>query len=484
MMRASPQLASQPSPINTPACFQHDLDWVHATPSPSPMLRNPQPDAELLFAGPAPTTPGAVVPLELLRTWCSPFFESMLQELQRRISDQIVERLQAGGVFAGLGAMDGLTRAKASSSSSSPTLDDGNSPDAPFSTLFGGDPAAASRRQVKTARNLRREQPPLREETAREKGLDACSVASSSRSSPIVGSKAPGVPTGNSAQLISEHSSMLGDEPKPFSGLFTAGTKGCTPPQTQAGRKPHEAQLMSEHSGMLGDEPKPFSGLFSAGTKGGTPPQTQAGRSPHEAMPCYLFPQAPQEQPKLHRWQDQNPAPMHSPVESSCVSSHPSSSSPQFVVSSSMTAPSAMVPRRSSAGSTAPAIDRPLGLTTPALAAPAIPGVVASPAPGAVAPAPAPHEQEKSVMVCRHWKSKGFCKLEDQCKFLHPENKRGNGSRKGTGGSAGVASTGSAQLGAGNAPGFGHSQSGGSKRASRRQSGERHDTGGGDGGPP
>merc|ERR1719350_665529 len=103
-----------------------------------------------------------------------------------------------------------------------------------------------------------------------------------------------------------------------------------------------------------------------------------------------------------------------------------------------MTAPSAMVPRRSSAGSTAPAIDRPLGLTTPALAAPAIPGVVASPAPGAVAPAPAPHEQEKSVMVCRHWKSKGFCKLEDQCKFLHPENKRGSGTGDRKSSSAGV----------------------------------------------
>mmetsp|Transcript_62789 Transcript_62789/g.182099 ORF Transcript_62789/g.182099 Transcript_62789/m.182099 type:complete len:376 (+) Transcript_62789:104-1231(+) len=34
---------------------------------------------------------------------------------------------------------------------------------------------------------------------------------------------------------------------------------------------------------------------------------------------------------------------------------------------------------------------------------------------------------EKSSMVCRHWKSKGFCKMEDKCKFLHPEHKRGTG---------------------------------------------------------
>jgi hypothetical protein len=34
-------------------------------------------------------------------------------------------------------------------------------------------------------------------------------------------------------------------------------------------------------------------------------------------------------------------------------------------------------------------------------------------------------EQERSNMVCRHWKSKGWCRLEANCKFLHPENKRG-----------------------------------------------------------
>lgn len=37
----------------------------------------------------------------------------------------------------------------------------------------------------------------------------------------------------------------------------------------------------------------------------------------------------------------------------------------------------------------------------------------------------------KSVMVCRHWKSKGMCRLEGECKFLHPEHKRGTGARKG-----------------------------------------------------
>jgi hypothetical protein len=34
-------------------------------------------------------------------------------------------------------------------------------------------------------------------------------------------------------------------------------------------------------------------------------------------------------------------------------------------------------------------------------------------------------DDEKSQMVCRHWKSKGWCRYESQCKFLHPANKCG-----------------------------------------------------------
>merc|ERR1712118_308403 len=40
-------------------------------------------------------------------------------------------------------------------------------------------------------------------------------------------------------------------------------------------------------------------------------------------------------------------------------------------------------------------------------------------------------DSEKSTMVCRHWKSKGWCRLEENCKFLHPENKKGVSAPKG-----------------------------------------------------
>lgn len=36
-----------------------------------------------------------------------------------------------------------------------------------------------------------------------------------------------------------------------------------------------------------------------------------------------------------------------------------------------------------------------------------------------------PNDPEKSIMVCRHWRSKGWCRLQADCKFLHPENKCG-----------------------------------------------------------
>jgi len=49
-------------------------------------------------------------------------------------------------------------------------------------------------------------------------------------------------------------------------------------------------------------------------------------------------------------------------------------------------------------------------------------------------------ESEKSTMVCRHWKSKGWCRLQENCKFLHPENKRGVSAPKG--GSQGSATSG------------------------------------------
>jgi len=39
-------------------------------------------------------------------------------------------------------------------------------------------------------------------------------------------------------------------------------------------------------------------------------------------------------------------------------------------------------------------------------------------------------DAERSVMVCRHWKSKGWCRLESKCKFLHPEHKCGISATK------------------------------------------------------
>jgi len=38
---------------------------------------------------------------------------------------------------------------------------------------------------------------------------------------------------------------------------------------------------------------------------------------------------------------------------------------------------------------------------------------------------------QAQATVCRHWKSKGWCRMEANCKFLHPEHKRGVGAVNG-----------------------------------------------------
>jgi len=50
----------------------------------------------------------------------------------------------------------------------------------------------------------------------------------------------------------------------------------------------------------------------------------------------------------------------------------------------------------------------------------------------AVVPESLPQEApETTTMVCRHWRSKGFCRMESKCKFQHPEHKRGVAGVKG-----------------------------------------------------
>jgi len=39
-------------------------------------------------------------------------------------------------------------------------------------------------------------------------------------------------------------------------------------------------------------------------------------------------------------------------------------------------------------------------------------------------------DSDGAAMVCRHWKSKGWCRLDANCKFLHPDHERGVDARK------------------------------------------------------
>jgi len=50
-----------------------------------------------------------------------------------------------------------------------------------------------------------------------------------------------------------------------------------------------------------------------------------------------------------------------------------------------------------------------------------------------VSPGAKPKDQDKSatVIVCRHWKSKGWCRMAENCKFAHPDHKCGVGAPNG-----------------------------------------------------
>lgn len=54
-----------------------------------------------------------------------------------------------------------------------------------------------------------------------------------------------------------------------------------------------------------------------------------------------------------------------------------------------------------------------------------------------VSPGAKPKDQDKSatVIVCRHWKSKGWCRMAENCKFAHPDHKCGVGAPNGAKGS-------------------------------------------------
>jgi len=79
-------------------------------------------------------------------------------------------------------------------------------------------------------------------------------------------------------------------------------------------------------------------------------------------------------------------------------------------------------------------------------------------------------DAERSVMVCRHWKSKGWCRLEDSCRFSHPEHKRG-GTVTGGGGAKKNTSSGSGAANGGSAAAAGGETKGPSRRTRRSRRG-------------
>lgn len=80
-------------------------------------------------------------------------------------------------------------------------------------------------------------------------------------------------------------------------------------------------------------------------------------------------------------------------------------------------------------------------------------GAPAPPRRASAAAAGARPAGEKGLVVCRHWKNKGWCKFQDTCKFQHPDHKRGVGLLAAAGATAAPAQQQPAVLGPAAQPG-------------------------------
>lgn len=100
-------------------------------------------------------------------------------------------------------------------------------------------------------------------------------------------------------------------------------------------------------------------------------------------------------------------------------------------------------------------------------------------------------EKAPTAMVCRHWKSKGWCRLGDACKFSHPDHKcgvggaanAGKGHSAGSGAPLGHPDQG-VSFGRGGAPNVNSSGDEGGAADGTKKAGRRRRKARGAGGPP
>eukprot|EP00929_Paragymnodinium_shiwhaense_P008920 TRINITY_DN112909_c0_g1_i1.p1 TRINITY_DN112909_c0_g1~~TRINITY_DN112909_c0_g1_i1.p1 ORF type:complete len:518 (+),score=71.71 TRINITY_DN112909_c0_g1_i1:72-1625(+) len=414
------------SPIATPAMLQGELAPWGPTPSPSPLMRFPMPIAEgssSRGASTANATPEDVgkspmqgITQELLLSICSPFLEHMVQALYVAIEKQ----LEGGSVSGEEGSEKGDSTPKADGKKPAGAQND------PFRSLFDSNAAPNLGRRAPFTRKgappcdspleeepeeiLSSDDSPLMPSTLPRKGSHTSSPADSALSSVL---KKGGPEKKETTRRPEERVALSTASPhvtgrEPGAGLGRPGSKEAGRGDLTRGDR--SAAAAREAAGAAAAAAAVAAASLDAAAAAGS-------KNDASSQPLYLAWSNPgvgaDGRGAGQRWADQRLSPSISPM---LPSTHPSGGG---VLTMSPVMPST---QPKGGGMLLERLEEEGPSDTHAVPS------SGSGALGFVDSAAAAAAAEKSVMVCRHWKSKGWCRLEDSCKFLHPQHKRGTGS--------------------------------------------------------
>jgi len=394
--------ANMPSPVYTPAVLQNELPpWAHPTPSPSQMIRHPDfrgdtdfkyPDTECNIGVPKgvhhlqhkPALEPLIIPPGFLWGICMPFIQQMLEALQHAMQSEIKAHLASSSrddCPPDTNIRDLPHKNAGEFASSAPSMPD-RATVSPFHSLFNPTPTGHDVHPSHRIKPIRRGTPPggepLHEETDFSDHDQSSRVAKNSwhgqevkkSRSECAQDDTSKTPSSVIGALANATVAAMGGE-EPFQGGSGSGL-------------PQRVTLVQSASPSLGSSSKGASPLLeglepASGYRAAAKSKaTSVGSSlvPAEANPIYVRCSQQHVRPGLRDQQ--------SPGEASDNGTELPMQAFEPDEVSKMTDVDEL-------------------------------------------------ELDKSSMVCRHWKSKGWCRLEEKCKFLHPENKRGGGTARSKG---------------------------------------------------
>mmetsp|Transcript_104577 Transcript_104577/g.207649 ORF Transcript_104577/g.207649 Transcript_104577/m.207649 type:complete len:512 (-) Transcript_104577:78-1613(-) len=410
--------ANMSSPVYTPAVLQNELPpWAHPTPSPSQMIRRPDfrgdtdfkyPEVECNTGVPKVAHPlqhqlvpeSLTIPPELLWGICMPFIQQMLQALQHAMQSEIKAQLALSCREDGppdATARDVPKRSATDLVSGSPPMPD-RANVSPFHSLFNPTPTGHDVHPSHRRKPIRRGTPPGGEPLHEEADSSDHDQLSSVAKNPWHGQgvkKSSGVEDDALKSLSSVTGALANADVATMGGeeALQGGTGSGLPQRVTLLQSGPSLGNSSTGASPLSEGLEPASGFRAAAKNkaasvGSSPvlpwraivsAECSNATTSAEANPIYV---RYSQQHVSQGWRDQKSL----DEASDCGNGLPM--------------------QRFEPTETCDVIDMDA-------------------------------ELDKSIMVCRHWKSKGWCRLEDRCKFLHPENKRGGGTARNKGSGAG-----------------------------------------------